>query len=349
MRALRLQVCALLIFLSAYLPVYADSFVESWLDWFGDEVSDSAGSPAFPLLDIPPGGRFEAMAGAYTAVGGDLGSLESNPAGTAASTGPNLSFFHHEWIADSAIESVGFINSAGPVGFGFEAKYFRVPFTEYDEAGERVTSGAFTEVIGIANASLRFINLRNISLSAGANVKAAVRHVPERIAPNQSGFSFPFDIGILSNIRLLDFSRTDEKNFSLGFSLKNVGPAVKFLEAPLPTELSGGLAYRPLRFLLLSGDVSVPVNTVDMAFYWDDLSYAAGVSVRFTSFLSIHSGARIETGRPGFALGATVRLGKLSFDATYSMDLALGINPLDSLSIGTTLDLKPDADGVSGR
>ena len=332
---------------SISFPIRAESFVETWLDRFGDGVSDHAGTTVFPLLDIPFGGRIEAMSGAYAAVGGDAGSLESNPSGTVLAPGPALSFFHHEWIADAAIEAVAFITSAGPIGFGIAAKYFHVPFTEYDDAGGRVSSGTFTEAVGIANFSLRFINTEYLSLSAGANFKAAVRHVPESIVPGQSTLAFPFDFGILSNIRFLDFSNTGSQNFALGFSLEDFGPGVRLFEAPLPTALSGGAAYRPFRFLLLSADVSIPVDLAELALRLDDLSYAAGVSLRFASFLNIHSGVRIEAASPGFSLGATVRLGHISFDAAYTTNLALGLNPLDSLSIGATLDLTPESDGAS--
>jgi hypothetical protein len=324
--------------------ICAESFVETWLDSFGDEVSEYAGSTIFPLLDMPLGGRFEAMGGAYTAVGGDAGSLEKNPAGTALSSAPELSFFHHEWIADSAIEAVAFITSTDMIGLGAGIKYFRVPITEYDDAGERVSSGLISEVVGAVNASLRFLSSERFSISTGATVKIAYRHVPESFAPDQSVFAFPFDLGLISDLRFLDFSRTNRKNLALGLAVRNLGPIVEAFEAPLPTAISAGLSYRPFHFIMLSGDVSVPVNLDELVFRWNDLAYAVGTSVQFARFLGIHAGARIETGRPGFSLGATTTIGQISFDATYSIDLALGLNPLDSLSIGATLDLTPDKD-----
>ena len=335
-----------LLFWLISFSLYGESFVETWIDTFTVDVPEYAGGTAFPLLDIPFGGRYEAMGGAYTAVGGDAGSLEANPSGTALSAGPVLSFFHHEWIADSAIESVVFITSTGPIGLGIGAKYFRVPFTEYDSGGGRVSSGTFTEVVGIANASLRFVNTEYLSISAGANVKVAFRHVPESIVPDQTAVAVPFDLGLLSDVRFLDFSSTGRRNLGVGFSVRNVGAVVELLDSPLPTALSGGVSYSPFSFLLLSGDVSVPIDLSAMAARWQDLSYAAGVSVRFARFLDIHSGARIEAASPGFSLGATVHLGQLSFDAIYSTNLALGLNPLDSLSIGAALDLAPEKDRV---
>jgi hypothetical protein len=328
-----------LVLLSVPLSAQTETATEAWLSWFGDGVSEHAGTTAFPLLGISAGGRVEAMAGAYVAVGGDAGALESNPAGTSLADGAQLSFFHHEWMADSAVESAAFVASIGPVGFGAGLKYFRVPFTAYDTAGERVSGGEVTEIVGTLNLSLQFLAAERFSLAVGAGVKPAGRHVPDRIVAGQSGIAIPFDLGILSGLRLLDFSATGKRNLSVGLALRNIGPVVEFLDAPLPTAVSGGIAYRPFRFLLLSGEASVGVDLARMALLWDELAYGVGASVELAPFLAVHGGARVKTGNPRFALGTRLGLGKISVDVAYSVDLARGANPLDSLSIGATLDV----------
>lgn len=334
-------IITILFICTASLAVAGD-FSETWLEWFGDDISPYAGSTAFPLLDIAVGGRFEAMSGAYAAVGGDIGSLESNPAGTAYVSAPSLSFFHHEWIADSAIESAAFVTSFGPIGLGAAIKYFRIPFTAYDNAGERENSGDISEFIGTVNASVRFINFESFSLAAGVNFKAALRNVPERIATEQSGFALPFDLGLLMDLLLLNLSKSGERNFSVGFTMRNIGPNVEFLDAPLPTALSAGMAYRPFDFLLVSGEATIPIDLQNLLFLWDDFSYAVGASVQFAAFLGIHIGARIKTGNPQFAIGTTVHFDKISIDAAYSVDLAQGLEPLASMSLGATLYLGSD-------
>ena len=299
----------------------------------------NAGLYAFPTLSIPMGGRREAMGTAYTAVAGDSGYIEANPAGSAEIANPALAFIHHQWIADTSIESVIFTTRLGLVGFGAAAKLFFAPFTSYGDGGERMGSGYYVEFTGIANASVRFISTPSFSLAAGISLKGVGRELQESVASGQSAYSMPIDAGLLMRLRLADFSQSERKNLSLGVSFSNLGQLVEELTSPLPTTLSAGLAYSPFRPLLISADIHIPVSLYQSDYPSERISYAAGLEVQIASFLALRAGARIQIDNIRASLGGEIDFGAAAIAITYNADIVGGMNPLDTMSIAATVNL----------
>ena len=143
-------------------------------------IDENAGLTAFPVLNVPMGGRSEGMAGAFAAVCSDASFLEFNPAGSAVLTNGELAFFHNNWIADTKIE--GAVFSARKENFGYSAgtKWLYTPFTEYNYYGERVSKGYYCEGVAILNASFNlFSSYEFAGLALGASLKSAFRFVPD--------------------------------------------------------------------------------------------------------------------------------------------------------------------------
>ncbi|MDR0719568.1 MAG: UPF0164 family protein, partial [Treponema sp.] len=64
----------------------------------------NAALTAFPVLNVPMGGRSEGMAGAFAAVSDDISFIEYNPAGSSMLSTSEFALFHNNWIADTKIE-----------------------------------------------------------------------------------------------------------------------------------------------------------------------------------------------------------------------------------------------------
>ncbi len=328
----------------ALFPAFAcaDSLLDEFYGLFGIESVENSGTSAFPVLDVPAGGRNDAMGGAYTAVA-DIGAFaEANPAATAGRTGSSFAFAHQDWIADANVETVRYSRSADVVGFGVSAKYFRVPFTAYDAVGGRIGVGHFSEGVVAFNLSIRFIETARIAFAVGVNAKTVFRHVAATIAEDQSAMSLPIDLGLLAKLRLLALAPPrsdpfDDLNLSIGVSLRNVGQMNERLDARLPTVLSIGFAYAPVPAILVAADLKTPVSfdpTHDPA---EPFYGAVGLSVAATRFLALHAGARIRRADYRMSLGGSLLIGPVEIVVTYLVGPANGVGPEGSVSTSIAL------------
>ena len=127
------------------------------------------------------------------------------------------------------------------------------------------------------------------------------------------------------------------KNFSLAFTIKNLGPPVQ--GDPLPTDATLGLAYSPLKPILLSLDVTQPIDLVN-------INQSGGHELRGrvpgpTSLISsrCHSGLLIQGGNPRFTIGSTFNLELTRITINYTLDLTTQVTPLNRISIEAAFSL----------
>lgn len=323
----------LVFFLCSGYGDYSDLY-SSWIGALDSQAEINSGITAFPILLIPSGGRYEGMGTAFTAIASGPGLIESNPAGSASERNPIIAFSHHNWIADSSVESVFFTAPVDPLGFGVGTKFIFVPFTSYDILGDRNSSGYFFEFLGMVNVSIRVISTNFFFLSVGVNMKAVYRGVPDQLAPDQSAAGFPIDIGVLAKLRFL--------NFAIGAVIKNFGRNPAEIVSPLPTIASFGIAFSPLQVLTLSADLNLPISFEPEKFPAEKFDVAAGFDLAITEFLSLHGGAKIKADNPKITIGTTLKPGKIKFHLNYNVDLMGDLSPFDTFSVSTELDLKRD-------
>jgi tetratricopeptide (TPR) repeat protein len=327
--------------------------VSDYLDGIYGE-DDNAGLTAFPVLNIPMGGRSEGMAGAFAAVADDISFLEFNPAGSSMLKRSELAFFHNNWIADTKVEAAAFASRYRNFGFGVGAKWLYTPFTEYNMFGDRVSKGYYSEAVAVLNGSYNFLSGYYFSgVSVGINLKGAFRFVPDFAddddniisgsGRSQSAGMVMGDIGALTRFDFLKPYSSRDRNTSFALVMKNLGPPSGTslddpYKDPLPTTMVAALAYRPLRPLLVSFDFSVPLNMMDPSLsekpYW-----AMGFAADVTSFLSMRAGFQSKTGNVRLAVGSAVSLKKISLDINYTLDLMTQLQPLNRVSLGVRLDL----------
>jgi hypothetical protein len=313
----------------------------------------NAGLTAFPILNIPMGGRSEGMAGAFTAVSDDISFIEYNPAGSSMLSRSEFALFHNNWIADTKIEGAAYASRYKNLGFAAGAKWLYTPFTEYNMYGERVSKGYYSEGVATLNVSYNFFKSYNFSgLAVGANLKTAFRLMPDysdaddlgnnqgKLIPGsgmeQSTYMFMGDIGVLTRFDFLKFYNSRDKNASAALVIRNLGPPA--MEDALPSVWTAAISYKPLRPLLFSFDFSMPMNFSDF-----DLSekpyWAFGFSGDITSFLSMRTGVMGKAGNVRITVGSAVYLQKIALEINYTLDLLTQLQPFNRVSIGVRLDL----------
>jgi len=315
-------------------------------------IDDNAGLTAFPVLNIPMGGRSEGMAGAFSAVADDISFIEFNPAGSSMLSKSELAFFHNNWIADTKIEGAAYAVRFGNLGIAAGAKWLYLPFTEYNIYGERVSNGYYSEGAAILNASYNFLSGYYFSgLSVGISLKGAFRIMPDYTdnydniisgsGLSQSAVMGMADIGVLTRFNLLKLYSSRERNASAALVVKNLGPPV--LDEPLPTVAVAAISYKPIRPLTLAFDFNLPVNLMDISL--SELPYMAlGLSVNVTGFLSMRTGILFKAGSSRVSIGSAINLNRISVDVNYTLDLLTQLQPLNRISLAVRFDL-----GDNGR
>jgi len=350
---------AVFLFLSPLLPVWADKDAQDRYGNIADYlnsiygIDNNAGLTAFPVLNIPFGGRSEGMI-AFSAISDDISFIEFNPAGSSMLQKSELAFFHNNWIADTKIEGIAYATRFKNLGLAAGAKLLYLPFTEYNIYGERVAGGYYSEGVAILNASYNFFSGYYFSgLSVGMNLKGAYRVMPdytdgyENIMSgsgwSQSAAMAMADIGLLSRFNLFKFYNSRERNASAALVARNLGPPA--LDEPLPTVFTAAFSYKPVRPLIIAFDFNLPLNLMDPSL--SELPYAAlGLSVNITNFLSMRCGVMYKAGSSRISVGSAVDLNKMSIDINYTLDLLTQLQPLNRISLGVRFDL---GDGGRGQ
>jgi hypothetical protein len=324
---------------------------------------------AFPLLKFPLGGRAEGMGSAFTAVADDSSFLESNPAGSSRLRHTELAFFHNRWITeimgDTMVESLVLARGFGNLGLAAGGRWLSTPVTEYNAAGSRVSGTHYSEAEIILNGAWNFPLGQGFSgISAGASLKGAFRNVP---GTDLSAASAMGDIGVLCSFDLFKFFQSPDWNSSVGLAFRNLGPPAG-TEA-LPTLGALGLAYRPLRPLLVSFDFFLPfsLRTGEIP---EKPYFATGLEFTCNDSLSLRGGLRVKSESLRLTLGGALKLYQgegfrfpggpektggrpwaLSLDLNYSMDPLFKSRSPHRLSLAFRLDLedKKEAGGISRK
>jgi hypothetical protein len=335
-----------------HIPLWAADFHDIYGD-FADYlngiygIDDNSGLTAFPILNIPIGGRSEGMASAFAAVSDDVSFIEFNPAGSSMLAKSEIAFFHNNWIADSKMEGIVFATRFGDFGLAAGAKWLYSPFTEYNIYAQRVSNGYFSEGAAILNVSYNFLSGYYFGgLSLGINLKGAFRIMPDYTMDDdiiaggsgmsQSAVMGMADVGILTRFNFLKAYSSRDKNTSFALVVKNLGPPA--LGEPLPTAAGAALSYKPFRPLTLAFDYYMPLNIMDFELS-EKPYFAFGTSVNVTTFLSMRAGAMVKSGGSRVTVGSAIDLDKVAVDINYTLDLLTQIQPLNRVSVGMRLDL----------
>lgn len=313
----------------------------------GEGVADRAentGLSIFPTLVIPVGGEFEGMGQAYTAVARDASFFDANAAASSSLEFTELTLVHNNWIADSSLEGVLYTRRFNNLGLAAGGKFLHVSFTEYDALSRQRSGGRYSEgTVGI-NASYNFLRSYEFpGIAVGATLKSAYRFVPQQIAPNQSAVGVAADVGVLTRFDFLKGFSSRTPNFSVGLAARNMGPPVR--GEPLPSQLTAGISYAPIRPLVVAGDVLVPVSLAP-GVPAPSIGAAVGMSVRITPFFTAQTGFLLRWDTPRFSMGATLDLTDISVDINWNLDLLTQFKNIDRFSVQARVNFGDEGRGA---
>ena len=165
--------------------VHCDSFENFYTDYFGNFesfIDQHEGETTFSSLNVPFGGRAEALAGNFTALANDISFFEYNPAASSLLKNTELALFHSFWIADSYVDTLAFSIRQNNLGLGTFVKCLYLPFTEYNIFGQEVNSSFYSESILGLNVSYNILAGYNFKgLATGATIKLGYRSMPDYV------------------------------------------------------------------------------------------------------------------------------------------------------------------------
>ncbi|MBA3066518.1 PorV/PorQ family protein [bacterium] len=185
------------------------------------------GKSGASFLKIAPTAGAEAMGGAYTAMSSDIGALYYNPAGIArpgalsASGGRfQAGFTHTAWIQGMTYDFAGGIVPVMWGNLGISVISMRSGEIDGRDGDGNQTADFESADTAFTISAARELNSRNM---LGVNVKL----IRQTIA-DESAEGFAIDMGAMREL-------TDK--VSIGLSVRNLGPDMKFIEEKYPLPL----------------------------------------------------------------------------------------------------------------
>ncbi len=230
------------------------------------------------FLKISVGARPVSLGQAYTALANDTDSLQWNVAGMARMARGNgqslggISFSHISLFDENNLDNAGVVLPAAGLGprthLGISITRFSIQSQER-RGLDRSSQGSFggnDVALGFALAS-RFKTL---------NLGSQVKWIRQELA-GETAQGYAIDLGFQSPTPL--------NKLSLGGSIRNLGPRMKFVseEYSLPLALSLGVAFQPIQNLSLVFDVhSRP--------YQDQIFFAVGTEFTPIGVMTLRAG-----------------------------------------------------------
>ncbi len=228
----RLPLVSLLFILcSLLLTLYTLCFTPPvYADW---------GETGAAFLKIGVGARQIGMGGANVALANDVNAIYWNPAGLTQLGKREFTVMHNQWIVDFKYDFIGFahplkkalINSRKNSGATLAGGLVYLNLGEFqgrDEYRNRTNNFKAYDTAGIVSYAQKISPRMNLGLN--------LKYIYEQIEVEHAK-GLAVDLGFLY--------QTGIKNLNLGFTVRNLGPKMKFISEPfsLPLTLTAGTAY----------------------------------------------------------------------------------------------------------
>lgn len=341
-------------FLSQIQALDLSGAQSSLADIFSSSIDENEGTTVFRSLNIPSGGRTEALGTAFTALADDISFFDYNPAASAVLEESEVAVFHNAWIADSALETLAFTHRNGSLGYGAQIKCFYVPFSEYNLYGDRVAGNYYSETSATFNVAYNFFSGYTFKgIAVGANAKLAWRSVPDYTdnrddsiisgsGLKQSALGIMADMGFLFRFNALKLYQDREANCKIALSLNNFGSAYTGFgdsiqkDDDTPARLAAGFAYKPFSRITITGEVRKPVLLSDFSTNLS-LSFAAGLEAQITSLFAFQCGFLLQGANPRLSMGSEFDIAGIKMDVAYTLDLTSSANPINHISLAAKI------------
>jgi hypothetical protein len=318
-----------------------------FLNLFNPFNDPNAGETVFRIVNVPMGGYSEGMVSALTAYPVEASAFTVNAAVSSLLEENSLAIYHNNWISTAKVESAIYSLRLGQLGLGVAGKWAYIPdFKEFDDFSAALAKGSFSESMVLANVSYNFFSGYYFDgVSLGANLKAAYRAVPDYTdetgivvagsGAGQSALGLMADIGALTRFNLLKFYPSRSKNAALGLTVRNLGAPV--LGEAMPTAVALGAAYSPIRPLMVTVDLTKPLNLMAIG-YSGGMEYAIAVNAAILEFFTVYGGFQLKN-NPRLSAGASVALADVTVVVNYTLDLATTFSDMNRFSIEVKLNL----------
>lgn len=262
-------------------------------------AQSSAGAESFDFLNLDANARAVAMGGAYTALSADSNALLYNPGGLGLVRAGEATFMHNQYAQDVGQQYIAAVLKRG---LGFQFNYASLGAVPRTTVSQPAGTGSR---LGVSDMSLGAGYGRR--LAPGLALGAGVKYLQESLG-DATAKGYAADLGAMYRL-------PDIRGVTLGASLLNAGPAVKFAarEEKLPTTARLGAAYElqfPRRRLTLALDASK--SPLDKA------RWGAGAEAEIQEQFSVRAGfsTRSDAGL-GLSVGLGWRSRKLSADYAF--------------------------------
>lgn len=207
------------------------------------------------FLKIDTGARPAALGGAYTAMSDDVNAIHYNPGGLALLPRREVGATHAQWLLGSKYDFIGYAHPTGLGTFGLGMARLEAARSEARDSGRRAAGGveAADMVLALGFGATLGPGLMPLPGGGSTSVGASVKRLESRIG-SYSASAVALDLGATH--------RLAAKPVSLGLSVLNLGPGMKFLDQtdPLPLTVALGGAYRVADPLSLALDLRHEVH-----------------------------------------------------------------------------------------
>ena len=270
-----------------------------------------SGSTGAQFLKIDTDARVSGMAAAGVAAVHGINALAYNPAGMAGMAAPELAFSHTKWLMDSNHDYVGF---GMPVTTWGRKTNIGLGVT-------RLSSGKFEGRADDGSANGGYSSYEQaVSLGFGlGNIGGAVKYIQGNIAGERAS-TWAVDLGAKKALSKLPVS--------IGLSVKNLGPGLKYMTQrdDLPLSVNAGLSVMALPGVMMSVGVNRLVNdkkTVLSAGTEYAMMTGGGLGLALRGGYGLTE-ANTDGGKNGLSVGAGVMALGAQLDYAVTPETGLG-------------------------
>lgn len=293
------------------------------------QAAAEGGRTAAPTLRRPLSARAVGLGEAFTGVEGGLASFGYNPAGLSAVKVPELTSTYTNGLIDDRFTFLGYAHPLSLLVVTAGLAYYNAGTIDLNLSnGVQEKRSAQVDLVGMGGLS--------VPLPAGFSAGAQLKFLRTELAGEARASAYALDAGALW--------KTPLKGLSLGASLLNAGPDVKFESEgdPLPLTARAGAAYNldllasgvtkdasfAFSKILITADV-VKVRTENAA-----ISSGLEMVMDFTehSVLALRFGYLFARELDSLTVGLGVREGRFTFD--YAIGVMKRLQNVHHLSFG---------------
>ena len=294
---------------------------------------------SFPSLNIPAGGRCESLGTAMTAMCDDPSFMDYNPAVSSILKETQAAVFHNSQISGGSMETITGTTRFNNFGTGFQLKTF---FSRYNLSGTKNSSNYYSETSLAINTSYNFFSGYDFKgLAAGISLRSTWRNMPDYT--DSSALAFTADFGLLMRFNFFKEFSSDMPNLSVGLAANNIGFFLTGFksglktEKNLPSKISIGLSYRPIKKLLVNLEFRQPINLKNILLS-ESFAVAAGLEFSFTDFFDVEGGILFQDGKTKLSTGTQFSFQKIQMSLSYACTLD-SITQEHSVSLAAKINL----------